>query len=126
MPDIATEDDRKQVIRYIKALDLTRPWIVTVKRRTVRRSLSQNALFHMWCTEAGKEVGYDMDEAKYWIKAVCECPIHTIEIDGVKIAERSTSKLSTDEMREFMDRVFRRLVGDMGIFLTVPEEGLAA
>ncbi len=128
MPDIPlhTQGDRVNLIRHINALDLTRPWVVTVKRRTVRRSLSQNALFHMWCGEVAKAVGYDIDEAKHWIKEACDCPVRDIEIDGVRIERRSTAGLEMDEMQAFMDRVFRRLVGDMGIYLTIPEEGLAA
>ncbi len=52
MPDIpiGSEDDRKRVVDFIMGLNLDRPWIVTVKRRTKKRSLSQNGLYWDWMT----------------------------------------------------------------------------
>lgn len=119
---LITESDRARLVEFIKALNLDKPWRVEVKRPAAKRSLSQNALFHKWCEEAGQHCGYDAGDMKEVIKEICDCPRKRIVIDGVVYDRRSTSSLTKEEMREFMDRVYRKLVGDMGIYLTLPEE----
>jgi hypothetical protein len=119
---LVTDADRAQLIAFIKALDLSRPWRVTVKRPAQRRSLSQNALFWKWMEEAGQHCGYDKDDMAEVVKEICDCPKKRIVLDGVAYERRSTSDLTKQEMQDFMDRIYRRLVGDMGVYLTLPEE----
>ncbi len=128
MPDIPlnTEDARVRLIQYIKALDLARPWVVTVKRQTKQRSLSANNLYWKWMTEAGNALGYDKADMDDVMKEVCDCPAKTIMLDGVAHERRTTSGLTGKEMGEYMDRCYRKLVGEMGLYLTIPEEGMAA
>ncbi len=64
-----------------------------------------------------------MDEV---MKEVCDCPSRTIRLDNIEYKRRTTSGLDTKEMTDYMDRCYRKLVGDMGIYWTIPEEGLAA
>jgi len=117
-----TEQDRASVIGHIERLNLDKPWVVTVKRRAQKRSLSQNALYWKWMEQAGQELGYDRNDMDDVCKEACDCPSKNIVIDGITYSRRTTSGLSKKEMAEYMDRVFRKLAGDMGIYLTLPEE----
>lgn len=123
---LRAENDRWELIRYLEALSPDKVWTVTVKQKKQRRSLSANALYWKWMETAGNELGYDKDEIDYWCKEAFDCPYKEITVDGQTIRRRSTSGLDKLEMSAYMDRVYRRLVGDMGIYLPIPEEQFAA
>ena len=103
---IHDEPSRVRAIRLLQDLSLEKPWIFSLKRKTKKRSLSQNALFHKWVDFIAKEVGYevwDADRMKAELKLICQCPATKyIGLDGTEREERSTSKLNTADMAEFM------------------------
>ena len=126
---IATEAARTAFIDYLMDLNLDKPWVITVGRKKKKRSLSQNALYHKWIDDARKEEalsGWTHDELDEALKQKCECPRHVFTgFDGMEISRYSTSTADTVEMADYMERVYRFLVGDYGVYLTLPEEQLA-
>ena len=125
---IYDEVSRKRFVEHIQSLNIDKPWIASIKRKTKKRSLSQNALFHKWVDFIAKEVGYEVwdgDRMKEELKLVCQCPATKyIGLDGTEREERSTSKLSTADMAEFMTRVERFAASELGIVLPNPEDVL--
>lgn len=98
-----------------------------VKRYIPKRSLSQNALFHVWCREMSdhfKERGADITEErmkeliKYKILGTEDRKINNTVIPG---QVRETSGLDRGEMMDFMDRV-NEWAMDHGLFLSCPQD----
>ena len=98
-----------------------------VKRYSPKRSLSQNALFHVWCREMSdhfKEKGADITEErmkeliKYKILGTEDRKINNTIIPG---QVRETSGLDRGEMMDFMDRV-NEWAMDHGLFLSCPQD----
>ena len=106
----------------VSALSLDKPWLISIKRKTTGRSLSANGLLWKWMSEAGAELGYDKNDLHETMKVVCDCPITEINLDGRVVEIRSTSRLSSEEFTAYMDRCYRKLAGDLGLYLTLPEE----
>lgn len=123
---IYDEVSRRRFVEHIQSLtlDFKKPWIASVKRKAAKRSLSANGLLWKWMQEAGDSIGYDKNDMHEVMKTVCDCPVTKITIDGRVVEIRSTSRLSSEEYAAYMDRCYRKLVGDMGIYLTLPEEKL--
>ena len=122
---LRTEQDRRDVIAMLQALDLAKPWKVTVERPKTRRSMSQNNLFHLWVDEIARHFGYDpwdKETIKEELKRICDCPKHTIVgLDGTAQLVRKTSLLTTQEMADFQDRVYRFAATELNTILTIPE-----
>ena len=98
-----------------------------VKRYSPKRSLSQNALFHVWCREMSdhfKERGADITEErmkeliKYKILGTEDRKINNTVIPG---QVRETSGLDRGEMMDFMDKV-NEWAMDHGLFLSCPQD----
>lgn len=98
-----------------------------VKRYIPKRSLSQNALFHVWCREMSdhfKERGADITEErmkeliKYKILGTEDRKINNTVIPG---QVRETSGLDRGEMMDFMDKV-NEWAMDHGLFLSCPQD----
>lgn len=96
-----------------------------VKRFIPRRSLSQNALFHVWCREMADHFsskGADVTEnkmkdlLKYKFLGTEDRVINTTVIPG---QIRETSSLDKGEMMSFMDEV-QSWALDHGVKLTCP------
>jgi len=121
---IRVEADKARAIDAIRALDLTRPFVMSLKRKQERRSLNQNALFHKWCGEIGNEIGEAPEDVKRILKDEF-LPKHEIRIgDESYMVPPSTASLSVPEMANFMTQV-QALAGRMGWFLTHPEDQYA-
>lgn len=98
-----------------------------VKRYIPKRSLSQNALFHVWCREMSehfKSKGADITEEKmkelikYKLLGTEDRQINNTVIPG---QVRETSGLDRGEMMEFMDGVMEWAL-DHGVKLTCPQD----
>ena len=98
-----------------------------VKRYIPKRSLSQNALFHVWCREMAehfKSKGADVDEEKmkelikYKILGTEDRQISNTIIPG---QVRETSGLDRGEMMDFMDKVMEWAL-DHGVRLSCPQD----
>jgi len=118
---ITNEHQRAAIIKAISALNLDKAWTVELKRKTKGRSLSQNALYHKWLGIVAQDTGNDHDDLHEFCKDKW-CPVKVVEMFGEQKEVRSTKKLTTAEMTEYMDRVYAFFVGDFGILLPIPEE----
>lgn len=98
-----------------------------VSRFVPKRSLSQNALFHLWCREMAShfaEKGADVTESK--IKLLLKYKFlgtESIQINKTIIQDqvRETSGLDRGEMLFFMDQV-QDWAMDHGVTLTCPAD----
>lgn len=93
---------------------------VRVGKHQQRRSLSQNALMHMWFGEVATETGQSPEEVKAALKQMF-LPMVTIKLKGVPIlTPQSTSALSKEQGTEFLERI-NAWASEWGIHLTQPE-----
>ena len=122
---IRNEHLRKRALLTIGALDLTKPWVLTIERETKRRTLSQNALMWKWLDEVAWHVkehtGMDKDEIHEFFKAKF-LPSHYVQI-GDEIQEyRSTRDRTPAEMATYMEQIYAFCTTELGLFLPVPED----
>ena len=122
---IRNESLRKMVLLTIGALDLAKPWRVTIERETKRRTLSQNALMFMWIDRVVKHVheytGHDKDEIHEWFKSKF-APVRIVDMHGEAVEYRSTKNFNTAEMTEYMNKIYAFCTTELGLFLPVPED----
>ena len=59
---IRSERDRQAVIDYISKLDITkREYEAKIVKRTEKRTLAQNRLYHLWLNCISAETGNEVD-----------------------------------------------------------------
>ena len=119
------EAARRAVIESIQALDLSRPWAVTITPHRRRRTLNQNALMWAWLDRVagyvGDYTGMDRDDIHAFLKSKFLPPRYIVINGETKQVEPSTRKLNTAEMSEYMDRIHAWAVTELGMRLPVPE-----
>lgn len=95
-------------INLLKSLDIDKmpgPMELVLKPHKKKRSLNQNDLFWVWCTEFGDHTGNFKD---YMYKFFEEefCPPVTVEVKGMTKTVRCAKKLPKKEFSEFMEKVY--------------------
>lgn len=96
-------------------------YLLTVKRKTARRSLSQNALMWMWYACIEDETGQDrIDIHDHYCAKFLSRPIAWS--DGVEIVAGGTSHLNTEQMTAFLNRIQADAAAEFGITLPQPED----
>jgi len=122
---IRNEALRKVALFTIGALDLEKPWVITIERETKRRTLSQNALLWKWIDEVTQHVmehtGHDKDEIHEFFKQKFLSP-HVVTISDMAVPYYTTKKLTTQEMGRYMDAIYAFCTTELGLFLPVPED----
>ena len=116
---IRTATERNLVRDTIACLDLSKPWAVTIEPYKEKRTLNQNALYWKWVGIIAQDTGNDPDAVHEALKQRFLIPVE-ITFMGDKIPYRSTARLNTGEMSNYMDRV-HALASEMGIVLPLPE-----
>lgn len=125
---VRNRKDIDQVLKFFKKFlddwDYERPLAWKVEPYSNARSLSQNALFHMWCAEMANHFSSKLDVTPEHMKALMKNEFLGTEdvIVGSTVIEgqlRSTSGLSKGEMHYFMEQVFHWGL-DHGVQLTNP------
>ncbi|HEK0391930.1 TPA: YbcN family protein [Proteus mirabilis] len=125
------ESTKNTAWQHLKeVLATNQPHRIIIKPWKNKRSLSQNATFHMWCSEISKYLC--KNSANYTPETVKEMLKHSFlgyeVVDMVDVTTqltervrtlRKTSKLDTGEMFHFMEQVERWAVG-IGCFVTIP------
>ncbi len=118
------DGQRQEAISQIAALDLSRPWEVTIAPYRRRRTLSQNALMWTWIHRVAAAVsdhtGMDADDVHEFFKHKFLTP-KIIEIGGETVERYSTRDKSTAEMSAYMERIYAFCAG-LGVVLPTPDE----
>ena len=116
---------RSRVIGLIRAINLDKPWRVTLEPYRKRRSLSQNSLMWMWLNEVAEHVsqhtGNDLDDIHEAFKQKF-LPAKIREALGETMDVRSTKKLTTLEMVDYMDRIYAFVTSELGVLLPLPQD----
>ncbi|QBY44428.1 recombination protein NinB [Arsenophonus nasoniae] len=126
------ESTKQSVWQTLKAVLATnQPHQLIIKPFKQTRSLSQNALFHLWTSEISKylcanDANYTPEQVKEMLKhtflgyeVVERIDVTTQQPERVR-ALRRTSKLDTGEMHVFMQKVECWAIG-ICCFVTIPE-----
>ena len=122
---IHNEASRAHVAQQIGNLSLEKRWKVEVKQDRPRRSRSQNNLMWMWIDRAAQvmhqHTGQDKDDIHEFFKDKF-CPVRQVTVGNEVFLVKSTKKLTTGEMREYMDAIVGYCASEWGIILPIPEE----
>lgn len=128
MPDITIHDEvsKAQVVNHISNLSPDKRWIITVKQAKKTRTLSQNRLNWKWINEIAdlisKDTGMDDDEIHAFFKEKF-LPGKVVTINNETAVYKTTTKLTTAEMSEYMDKIYVFASRDLGLFLPFPGDG---
>ena len=118
---IRDETMRASVCRLIAGLDLAKPWAVTVEPYKEGRSLNQNSLLWKWNGLIAQETGNDVDLVHDTLKKKFLAP-EEITLFGEKTLYRSTARLDTRAMSNYLEQVYAFATSELGILLPVPED----
>ena len=122
---IRNEEMRRRVISFLSNLNIEKPWEITIEPYRKKRSLSQLRLMWLWIGEVAEHVrehtGMDSEDVHAFLKEKF-LPPRIIEIAGEAVEYRTTTKLTTAEMSEYMDRIYAWATTELGLLLPLPEE----
>ena len=96
-------------------------YVITIKRVSEKRSIAQNDLMWMWFTCIERNTGTSKDEVyMYYCKKFL---MRTIQV-GQKMERiyMTTSKLTTVQMTDFLNKVQADAATELGIRLPLPED----
>lgn len=113
-----------QIAALIAGLDVTKPKVVEIKQYRKKRTLSQNALYHKWVGILCDHFGYEHDEMCEELKRELLPPegrYFKVGIDGSEREFRTTTKLTTKPMGEYMTAI-DRFAAQHGVILPHPED----
>ena len=121
---IRNEALRKTALFTIGALDLEKPWKVTIERETKRRTNSQLRLNFMWIDRVVKIVhehtGMDKPAIHQHFKELFLEP-HRTEWGGKVSTYWTTDGLSAKKMGEYLDKICGWCAAE-GYFLPSPQD----
>lgn len=105
-----------------------KPFHVCVKRYRKNRSLAQNSIMWLWIncirTHIIESTGkiYSDDDIHEHLKHLF-LPTRAVEIGGkASIAPKSTARLTTVEMRDYLEAIDMYCANDLGLQLPHPED----
>lgn len=114
-----SEFDRERADTYYrKLMSGTDPFEITKKAR--RRTLPQNALFHLWCQVISDHIGYtSLEDCKRDVKrALLGMREETNRITGeTQRVDYQTSSMTTSELASLMDKMKAWAQTDLGCYL---------
>lgn len=129
-PTVIVRDEgmRTRVVQHIAALNIDKPWAITIEPYRKKRTLSQNALMWKWINEVAQYVheatGQDSDDVHEFFK-VKFLPARIVELGGEIIEWRTTTRLTTAEMSEYMNKIYAWVTTELGLLLPVPQDWAA-
>ena len=120
---IRTERDRQAVVDYISKLDITkREYEAKIVKRTEKRTLAQNRLYHLWLNCISAETGNEVDIlAEYFKQKFLGVRERVIHGENVRVT-LSTTELNTEEFKRYLDRIQEWANVEQGIILPNPED----
>ena len=119
---INTDQDRDAFISRIKAVNLKRPYVGEFKPKTMKRSIPQNKLLHMWIQCICNETGNDFETVKTELKFMFLGSESKKGLKGYVKLPRSTTTLNTKEFMTFLDQIHSEMLSEWGIYLPRPED----
>lgn len=110
-----------QELPYVFSLLANGTYHITIKKASQKRSIPQNDLMWMWMQCLERETGTPKDDVyMYYCKKFL---IKTITIgDKQERIYNTSSKLNTDEMTEFLNKIQADAATELGIRLPLPED----
>ena len=110
-----------QELPYIFSLLANGSYTITIKRASQKRSIPQNDLMWMWLTCIERETGTPKDDVyMYYCKKFL---IKTIQIgERQERIYNTSSKLTSEEMTEFLNKIQADAASELGIRLPLPED----
>lgn len=117
----ATVEQRDFAAAQVSALDMSRPWSVTIKQHRPKRSLNQNNLLHQWIHIISDATGNDFDDAKNALKDLF-LPLKVVRVGkNERMVRPETSSLDVSQMSNFMDKVQAFAATELGLTLPTPD-----
>ena len=114
-------DDWVNLRNAVGGLDLTKKWRVTIAPYVKNRTTDQNNLLWAFYTEIANHTGHTPEEIHEYCKAAFLAPkIITVGKDTKEY--RTTTKLTTAEFSDYIERIYAFAAGELGVRLPVPEE----
>lgn len=108
--------DRHKIDNYVSRLPEGTQFELIIKPVEDTRSLKLNRTYWMYLTMVGDELGYTKHEMHMYFKMKFLC--ENIEVNGESILDcKSTSKLSTKEFCEYLEKIFRYCAQQIGLVL---------
>ncbi len=81
-PIIVRDDSTRQIVLgLVGALDMTKPWSITIEPYKRNRSLEQNALYHKWVGIVANDTGDSHNAVHEWAKKEWLAP-RQVEMNG--------------------------------------------
>lgn len=96
-------------------------YIITIKKATSKRSIDQNNLMWLWFECIARETGTSKDDIYMYYCKKFLCKVITIGDKQEKIYTTS-SKLTTEQMKNFLDNIQADASSELGIRLPNPED----
>ena len=110
-----------QELPYVFSLLSNGAYTITIKKASTKRSVPQNDLMWMWLTCIERETGTPKDDVyMYYCKKFL---IKTITMgEKQERIYNTSSKLNTEEMTEFLNKIQADALTELGIRLPLPED----
>ncbi len=116
------DNSKQRAMSAVAALNIEKPWVLEIKRKTEGRTLSQNALYHKWIDIIRKDQGNDHDDQGQIMMKHLIGPTHEATLpDGTKEPRWSSARLTVAQMGDYMDALARWAASE-GIVLFHPED----
>ena len=110
-----------QELPYIFSTLANGTYTITIKRASEKRSISQNDLMWMWMQCISSETGTPKDDIyMYYCKKFL---MKTIQVgERLERIYNTSSKLNTEQMTEFLNKIQADAAQELGITLPQPED----
>ena len=120
---VKTQDDLQRFVDLVKDRKIKegRKYRAEFTAILEKRNLSQNALFHLWCSVIEQETGQPFDDVKDFIKKKF-MPSITKKIFGEDITIWRTRDLNIAEFGRLLDAFKAWALDDLGILLLTLED----
>lgn len=113
---------RERAVAFLNQLDLSKPWQLVVTPLKRNRSLQQNNLYWGWLGIVAQDTGNSTDDIHEWLKHRFLAPSFVTVNGETQEIRRSTTKLNTKEMSDYMTQVEAWAASELGIILPRPED----
>lgn len=123
---IRDEALRQNAIDVLASLDLSRPYVMQVKRYVKKRTLSQNNLMWMWLNQVAdlvsEHTGYDAEDIHEFCKRkfLPASGRVAVLIGGEYVERLTTTKMTTLEMSAYMNAIDAWASMELGLVLPHP------